>query len=172
MERTQHIYRRRKKEESDKMTGDQLLINIMAWFVIHMFIAYRCTKISPFYLKKDLALFKVQSWETVGIYKKFGVHRWKPWLPDGGKLFKRGFYKKKWESRTKEYAQLFLVETNRAELTHWISILPSILFFIWNSPSIGVWMVIYAIVANVPFILVQRYNRIRIHQVVLKLKRN
>ncbi|MCJ7986509.1 hypothetical protein MUB16_25250 [Priestia sp. OVL9] len=33
-------------------------------------------------------------------------------------------------------------------------------------------MVIYAIVANVPFILVQRYNRIRIHQVVLKLKRN
>ncbi|MED4798125.1 glycosyl-4,4'-diaponeurosporenoate acyltransferase, partial [Priestia megaterium] len=118
------------------------------------------------------ALFKVQTWETVGIYKKFGVHRWKTWLPDGGKLFKRGFYKKKWESRTKEYAQLFLIETNRAELTHWISILPSILFFIWNSPSIGVWMVIYAIVANVPFILVQRYNRIRIHQVVLKLKRN
>ena len=65
----------------------------------------------------------------------------------------------------------FLMETNRAELTHWISILPSILF-IWNSPSIGVWMVIYAIIANVPFILVQRYNRIRIHQVVLKLKRN
>ncbi|MEK1830762.1 hypothetical protein AAAC51_22155 [Priestia megaterium] len=31
-------------------------------------------------------------------------------------------------------------------------------------------MVIYTIVANVPFILVQRYNRIRIHQVVLKLK--
>src|SRR6478752_5855049 len=148
MERTQHIYRRRKKEESDKMTGAQLLINIMAWFVIHMLIAYRCTKISPFYLKKDLALFKVQTWETVGLYKK------------------------KWESRTKEYAQLFLIETNRAELTHWISILPSILFFIWNSPSIGVWMVIYAIVANVPFILVQRYNRIRIHQVVLKLKRN
>src|SRR6478736_6346982 len=95
MERTQHIYRRRKKEESDKMTGAQLLINIMAWFVIHMLIAYRCTKISPFYLTKDLALFKVQTWETVGIYKKFGVHRRKTWLPDGGKLFKRGFYRNK-----------------------------------------------------------------------------
>ncbi|MEK1830763.1 hypothetical protein AAAC51_22160 [Priestia megaterium] len=55
------------------MIGAQLLINIMAWFVIHMLIAYRCTKISAFYLKKDLALFKVQSWETVGMYKNSGA---------------------------------------------------------------------------------------------------
>ncbi|MDG0792194.1 hypothetical protein OMP38_15960 [Cohnella ginsengisoli] len=62
--------------------------------------------------------------------------------------------------------KVFAAETKRAELTHWLSILPAPLFFLWNPVWVGWIMVLYAAAFNLPIIVVQRYNRGRIDAIV------
>lgn len=63
-----------------------------------------------------------------------------------------------------------MIETQRAELTHWFLIPPAFLFFLWNPAWAGWVMVIYALVVNLPFIMIQRYNRPRLERVLKKIK--
>ena len=60
-----------------------------------------------------------------------------------------------------EYFEAFLTETCRAELTHWILVLFAPFFFLWNRPGVGLFMIFYALLENLPFITAQRYNRYR-----------
>ncbi|WP_247739108.1 glycosyl-4,4'-diaponeurosporenoate acyltransferase [Bacillus sp. 165] len=117
--------------------------------------------------KEDTWLFKERSWEQDGkIYEKIQIKKWKRLAPDGGAFFRRGFRKKKLLETNILYLHQFVLETRRGELAHWLSIIPACLFFMWNSPSAGVIMFAYAILFNVPFILIQRYNRVRLMRVV------
>lgn len=153
------------------MTGAQLLINIMAWFVIHMFIAYRCTKISAFYLKKTFRCLRFTAGKQLEYIKNSGCTDGKRGFLMQESYLNEGFIKRNGRVERRNMHSFF--NGNKSSRVNSLDQHTSFYsFFIWNSPSIGVWMVIYAIIANVPFILVQRYNRIRIHQVVLKLKRN
>ncbi|MCA0968602.1 glycosyl-4,4'-diaponeurosporenoate acyltransferase [Priestia flexa] len=137
-------------------------INISAWLFFHIAISYACGSIPITFFEKDYLIFKRMKWETDQKYKKVWIHKWKTFLPDAGKVMKSGFYKKTWQSRSPEYTRQFLLETKRAELTHWLSICPAFLFFLWNSAYVGWVMVVYACITNLPFIIIQRYNRIRI----------
>jgi len=59
------------------------------------------------------------------IYKNiFKVNRWKKLLPDGGAFIKGGYKKKSIENFTKIGLNKFLIESCRAEMTHWLAILP------------------------------------------------
>ena len=40
------------------------------------------------------------------------------------------------------------------------------LFFLWNRPWVGGLMVAYGILGNLPCILVQRYNRLRLTRLI------
>ena len=63
-----------------------------------------------------------------------------------------------------------IIETKRAELIHWISILPVIIFN--KGPRLVKYInIFYAMIANVPIIIVQRYNRPRLTQLLRILKR-
>ncbi|WP_431522033.1 hypothetical protein [Guptibacillus hwajinpoensis] len=88
-------------------------------------------------------------------------------LPDGG-VFKGGFCKKELKKLTSIYIRKFIIETRRAEVTHWMLIPPSILFFLWNPSYIGWIMVGYALLINIPFIIIQRYNRLRLKPLLVK----
>ena len=87
-------------------------------------------------------------------------------IPDGGGLFKGGFPKKNLESSDPKYLKIFLYETKRAELTHWLTILPAPIFFLWNMWWVGIIMIAYALIANIPCILLQRYNRARLSNLI------
>ena len=63
------------------------------------------------------------------------------------------------------YLARFRVETCRGELAHWL-VFASALFFLWNTPAVGLVMIGYATVANLPCILVQRVNRCRLNRVL------
>jgi glycosyl-4,4'-diaponeurosporenoate acyltransferase len=86
-------------------------------------------------------------------------------LPDGAALFKEGFEKKRLKETNMEYLNWFMRETCRAELTHWIVFLFGPLFFIWNLWWVGIVMILYASLANMPCIITQRYNRIRLRRI-------
>jgi glycosyl-4,4'-diaponeurosporenoate acyltransferase len=143
-------------------------IDIAAWFIIHMGVSYFITKIPRSSFNKDSFICKQRHCEHNGsIYFRFlRINLWKKLLPDGAALFKEGFEKKKLKEFNKEYFSDFLQETCRAEITHWIVLLSGFLFFIWNLWWVGIVMVVYAIAANAPCIITQRYNRIRLRRVL------
>lgn len=133
-----------------------------------MSVAYIATILPLNNLNTNSWLLKERKWEKSGkIYEEiFQIKKWKELLPDGSALFKKGFRKKRMTSSNPEYLQKFIIETGRAEIVHWIVILFSPVFFIWNYPWAGWVMIVYAIIANMPCILAQRYNRARLKKLL------
>ena len=60
----------------------------------------------------------------------------------------------------------YLVETRRGELAHWAIMAAAPLFLLWNPWTIWLLMVAYAVVANLPCIVIQRYNRARLLRIL------
>ena len=148
-----------------------ILIDIAAWFAIHMGVSYFMTRIPLRSFDVGFWLYKKRKWEKDGrIYERlFGLKSWKKRLPDGAAIFKEGFEKKHLKNLDNVYLDNFIRETCRAELTHWIVLLLGPFFLIWNLWWVGIVMIIYSISANMPCIITQRYNRIRLKRVYAKL---
>lgn len=141
-----------------------ILIDIVAWLVIHMGVAHIMVRIPADRFDPVNRLFRIRPWEKAGrIYHDlFKIKIWKRYLPDGSPLLgEKGFPKKKLGSRDPDYYAAFLRETCRAELTHLIIALFAPLFFLWNSIAVGLIMIFYAAAENLPIIMAQRYNRCR-----------
>ncbi|MGL5977702.1 MAG: hypothetical protein ACRCZJ_01740 [Erysipelotrichaceae bacterium] len=108
--------------------------------------------------------FRSASWEQSGrIYDTyFKIHKWKSLVPDAGAWMKRGFAKASLQHPKQQNYLVFAQETCRAEALHLFCIASTPLFYLFLEPSVVVWMWIYAIVVNLPCILIQRYNRPRL----------
>ncbi|MFP4522721.1 MAG: glycosyl-4,4'-diaponeurosporenoate acyltransferase, partial [Fibrobacterota bacterium] len=92
----------------------------------------------------------------------FGVKKWKGKLPDGAALFAAGFKKGTVKSFNRDFLTKYASETCRGEAVHWAVIACAPLFFLWNYTWAGWVMIAYALMANLPCIISQRYNRLRI----------
>lgn len=141
-----------------------IFIDILAWTFFHLFISVVCLRLPLAFFLKDHFWFQVFSWEKSGKrwQQLFQVKKWKGSLIDGTIIFKKGYGKKELHGTRTRDLTIFAAETKRAELTHWLSIFPAPLFFLWNPLWVGWAMILYALVFNLPFIVVQRYNRGRI----------
>ena len=144
-----------------------IIIDIVAWFIIHMSVSYIMSRQPLASFKLDSRLYRQRSWEKNGrIYERlFRLKSWKKKLPDGAAVFKNGFEKKRLKETSQRYLLDFISETCRAELTHWIVLLLGFIFLIWNIWWVGIVMIIYATVANMPCIITQRYNRIKLRRI-------
>ena len=100
----------------------------------------------------------------------FAIKRWKDWLPDAARWFTGGFAKGELTDKGVEYWQRFRRETWRGELCHWCAIVCAPVFFLWNPWWGDLIIVAYAIAANVPCILAQRYNRARILRLLARIE--
>ena len=147
-----------------------VILDILGWLIIHMGVAYLMTQLPDSIFEPERWLFKRREWEGDGyIYQNlFRVKRWKESLPDGAALFRKGFKKKRLFKKDRIYFEKFVRETCRGELTHWVVFSCSPIFFIWNYWWVGIIMIMYAMVANFPCIITQRYNRIRFFQLIKK----
>ncbi|WP_247741029.1 glycosyl-4,4'-diaponeurosporenoate acyltransferase [Cohnella sp. LGH] len=146
-----------------------VLIDILAWAFFHVIVAVLCLKLPLAFFLKDSVWFRLFFWEKSGnLWQRlFHVKRWKGRLIDGTVILKKGYGKKKLHGTGISDLKVFAAETKRAELTHWLSIVPAPLFFIWNPVWAGWVMILYAVMFNLPFIVVQRYNRGRIDAITL-----
>jgi len=143
-----------------------IALDFIVWLVIHLGVSMSVAKIAPDSFDPESWLYRGRSWERRGkIYKVFlGVRKWKRVLPDGAAVFRSGFRKKHLENQDALYIRRFITETCRAELAHWVIFVFSFVFFIWNDWWVGMIMVAYALIANIPCIIAQRYNRARLRR--------
>ncbi len=151
-----------------------VIIDCIAWFILHMSIAYGATLLPVKLFNEQMWLYRIRKWEKAGkLYNAlFGIESWKDKLPDGASWFSQGFAKKGLAQNNDLYLDRFVKETCRGEFAHWMVILVSPLFFLFNPWYAGVIMIIYALLANMPCIIVQRYNRPRLIRIRdRKLKR-
>lgn len=146
-----------------------VLLDILAWLAIHLGGALAMARLPAERFDPRAGLFRPRGFEAAGgIHERlFRIRAWKKRLPDGAPLLGRyGFPKQRLEGTSPAYFLAFARETCRAELTHWVIPLFAPLFFLWNRPAVGVFMIVYALAENLPFIIAQRYNRVRLLRVL------
>jgi len=100
------------------------------------------------------------SWEKFGkIYDKFKIKKWKTKLIDMSKIMVHMISKTvKFNATTKQLSEL-IKETCVAEFIHLVLCLTSVgVYWIWDGIT-GVFVWILCIIGNIPYIMVQRYNR-------------
>ncbi len=144
-------------------------VNVLGWPVLHLAIGSVALRLPPNVFARDTWLTAPRRWEREGhAYRGWlAIRKWKSLLPDGAPWL-GGFAKERFRERNPAYLSQFLIETRRAEIAHWCMLGCLPIFFIWNPPWARWVMTAYALAANLPCILVQRYNRFTINRLARK----
>jgi glycosyl-4,4'-diaponeurosporenoate acyltransferase len=139
-----------------------MTLNVIGWPIIQLSLAWICTYLPLSWFTPPSSC----TWEKQGrVYEKiFAIKRWKDRLPDGASWFKGGFAKASLGRRDPQHLRDFRRETWRGELCHWTVLALIPLFFLWNPWWGDLVIALYALAANLPCILVQRYNRHRLNR--------
>lgn len=144
-----------------------VILNVVAIPLIHLSVSWWFTLIPRSSFLPGWALFRERRWESGSqTYEKiFRIRAWKNLLPDAAPWFD-GFPKKTLKSRDPDYLSDFIAETCRSEAAHLTQFAGLLVTLVWNPwPAAAGVMIGYAVASNLPCILLQRYNRIRMIRV-------
>ena len=148
-------------------------VDVLAWGAFHAATGYAAHRLGDDRLAHDGRVLCPRRFEAGGrCYRRWlHIHRWKDRLPEAGALFAGGVSKRELPAHDLDGLHLFVRETRRAELTHWWAMSCGPLFLLWNPPLAAALLVAYGVLVNLPFILVQRYNRFRTQSLIERLAR-
>jgi glycosyl-4,4'-diaponeurosporenoate acyltransferase len=151
-----------------------IAVDAVAWGVFHAATGYAAYRLDERRLSRDGWLLRPRRFETAGRWhrRRLRIHRWKDKVPEAGALFRGGVSKRHLPAYDVEGLQLFVRETRRAELAHWWAMSCGPVFVLWNPPLAAALLVGYGVVANLPFIVIQRYNRFRIQALLERRSRS
>lgn len=141
-----------------------VVVDVVAWGVLHAVTGYAAYRLDDGRLSRDTWLLRARRFETAGRWYRrwLRINRWKDKVPEAGALFRGGISKRHLPAYDVAGLQLFVRETRRAELAHWWAMGCGLVFVLWNPPLPAGLLLAYGVVANLPFIAIQRYNRFRI----------
>jgi glycosyl-4,4'-diaponeurosporenoate acyltransferase len=142
-----------------------IALNIVGWPVIHIGLAWLFSRMPAKWFSTQWKWARPREWELRAYSRFTGIRKWKRWLPDGAPWV-RGVPKRNLRSTSTEYLQTFIIETRRGERAHWAMMFAGIVFFLWNPPWADIAMTAYAVAANLPGIITQRYNRPRLERLL------
>jgi glycosyl-4,4'-diaponeurosporenoate acyltransferase len=143
-----------------------IILNIAGWPVIQFGLAWAFTRMPVDWFRSGGGRPRErgeQFYERV-----LGIKRWKDQLPAAARWFGGGFAKGALAANNPDYLRRFVRETWRGELCHWVALGFAPVFFLWNPWWADLIMVGYALLANLPCILVQRYNRLRLLRLLVR----
>jgi len=136
-------------------------VDSAVWAGCSLIVGYGAHRLPSAAVERDGFITARRGWEGDGsVYERLGVRRWKDRLPEAGGLF--GGVSKRSLSLGRDGLAQFAAETRRAEYVHWALLAVGPLFAWWNPWPLALAMLGYAVLANVPFVIVQRYNRARV----------
>ena len=144
-----------------------IALNIAAWLCWSAGVGYVGHRRSLRAFAAERWWSRVRKFERRGVWYARTIHinAWKDRLPELGAFFPGGFAKRR-ACRDRDHLERFVIETRRAEWVHWMVFLPWPVFAMWNPPWAVAVMFAYAVTANIPCLLVQRYNRARLLHVL------
>lgn len=147
------------------------LLNGVGIPLVHFGLSWLFTKLPIQWFRAESYLFSVRAWESREMYDRlFRLRVWKGILPDAGPWF-GGFAKKQLGSAEPDFLARFVAETCRSEGAHWAQWLVISGFVLWT-PMPWAWVIlIYAPLSNLPCILLQRQNRIRLQRILTRRSR-
>jgi glycosyl-4,4'-diaponeurosporenoate acyltransferase len=152
---------------STAATASTVALDAVVWAVWSTVVGYTAHRLPVRRLARDTVVTRLRRWEDEGrVYERLRIRSWKDRLPELGAVFRGGVSKRSVRSRATVDLERFAVETRRAELVHWAIPLVTPVFVLWNPPGLLVAMAAYAVVANLPCLLVQRYNRGRLLRLI------
>lgn len=150
-----------------------VVLHSIYWSTVQLIIANVGTYIPRQFFVKHHYWFKSFKIEQHGNFwqKYFKVQLWKKLIPEGQKINSKIYNKKHLTAYDSNTLETMIIETERAELIHALSIIPVIIFA--RAPKhLKIINVLYALIINIPIIVVQRYNRPRLWRVLhLKILR-
>lgn len=117
--------------------------------------------------------YRTADWENGGrVYEKLGIKHWKDALPDMSRIMPDMVKKKLTGQNREQGMDVLIAETCVAECVHWALILLSLgIFFFWRGAWAVVFWLVYNLLGNLPFIIIQRYNRPRLVMLEQRRKR-
>lgn len=145
-----------------------ILVSCVAWVVIGLIPGYGLLRLPVSSFDHDTWLTRLRSFEHEGVWyqRHLRIRAWKDRLPEKGDLFPGGFSKRHLVDRSDAHLRRFVTETRRAETVHWTNLAAGPLFLVWCRPLLGACMIVFGVVAHLPFVLVQRYNRGRLQRLL------
>lgn len=115
--------------------------------------------------------YRAQRWEADGEFYRvhLRVDRWKDYLPTFAGP--NGFSKKHLDGTDAGYLARFIRETCRGESNHVRAIGSVVVMKLWTPFDLWLFILVVAIAGNLPFIIVQRYNRPRLQRALALTER-
>ena len=104
--------------------------------------------------------YRIYKWENDGkVYNRLKIKKWKTHLPDMSRVMRDMLPKKVTFDATSNNIDALIKETCVAECIHyWLCIFSVGIYLIWKT-YVGVVLAFVFVVCNLPFIMIQRYNR-------------
>lgn len=149
-----------------------VIFNLIGIPSIHIAISWCFTKMKRSRFDPAALLYRERDWEKGGAFYEdvFRIRKWKGLLPDAAPWF-HGFAKGKLKDKNPEYLHVFIAETCRSEAAHYAQIPALLLTLIWNPwPVAATAMILYAFLSNLPCLLLQRFTRVRLRQLLAKIE--
>jgi len=138
-----------------------LLVVVRAWIDVIL---------PPRFFSPNRWLFRTRDWEHDGdVYRVLRIDRWKDRLPS--LVTWQRFSKKRLTQASRRYLNRFVIETCRAESNHVRAIASVVLMRLWTPFDLWMTCLVIALAGNVPFILIQRYNRPRLLRILARMER-
>lgn len=150
-----------------------IVVDAVFWLIVQGGTGWLFHHLPPRWFDHDTRITRPRRIEGDGrLYVEWlRIKVWKGWLPEAGDLFTGGFDKGSLppgSHRSRAHLAAYVRESRRAEIAHWMMVLPTPLTVLWNPWYAAVWMPIYAIVVNGPCISSMRYNRLRMVRLLAK----
>lgn len=144
------------------------ILNAVLIPVIHLGVSWFYTRLDSGHFDPQSWLYRERRWEREGgIYQRlFRVRAWKRFLPDAAPWFD-GFAKGRLQGKSPSYLRAFILETCRGEGAHHAQVAALLVTLIWNPwPWAAGVMIVYALLSNLPCVILQRFTRARLRGVL------
>lgn len=148
-----------------------MVINIFIAALWHFISFYLCVFINTSFFDADKKMYRPKKWERGGKFYSdtMKINSWKDLLPQH--IGKNGFSKDHLNELSIEYIDEFIMETCRGEWNHTLNCTISILLMIINDLFTGIIFSAMIFIGNIPFAIIQRYNRFRLQRLKRTLLR-
>lgn len=124
------------------------------------------------WFRAESAFFRCHAFEKEGeLYGLVRVRYWHKKVPDMSQIFPRIMPKKSLQSGYSQNLERMVQETCVAEFSHLLLIVLSLYLFVLQPNVKGLFLyLLYNLVFNVPYIIIQRYNRPRLQRLALRIR--